>query len=494
MSSSAPRIGSGRRLWIGVAAATAFGLALRAWHLTGYAGLQDDEAYTLGLAQRGVTQMLHLFTLEANGLPYALVEWPLVRIDDGLATLRLPAFVAGVVAIPALFWAGRRLASPGAALLACVLLALNPLAVVYSQLARPYAFAMLFGILSFGCLARAVDSDSARWWVLYVAATALAGYSNAFSLVLLVPAQAVLGAQNRRLARRWLIALVGCALCLVPLAVLLGVERSKRNALYWIHPPTLQTLKATAVDYAGGTQAVLLIICGLAVAGLIVSRRLDIRLAAVCAWAFSPLLLFLLGLVTPAFELGYSLAALPGAMLLIGTCVTRLPVRAAQVAGVGLALLLFVSTVRHARAYHSAGVQLAVAALDDAAPSTPVVFDIPEGLPAAGFYARRFAAPDGHVVVSEWGDEPIPPAVVLRDDPGGYGHAPAGPPDPLLLSRLARRTGSVYVLVSNTSEQGSIDDSPGIRWARKACRLEVQQFGYPPQILELFHLSHCAAP
>ena len=141
--------------------------------------------------------------------------------------------------MPALWWAARRFAPPAAALLAAALLAINPMAVWYSQMARPYAFVMLAACLAFGALPRALERGGRRAWAGYV------GCDGAARL-LRHPRRAdrAAGAGADRLARRgatacgagcrrWLALLV----CCVPLIVAAVIARGRRNALYWLPKP-----------------------------------------------------------------------------------------------------------------------------------------------------------------------------------------------------------------------------------------------------------------
>ena len=76
-------------------------LALRVFHLE-YKSLDGgDEPFSLALAQRPLGEMFELFGFEANGTIYSILLWPLVRISEQEWMLRLPALVAGVLAVPA---------------------------------------------------------------------------------------------------------------------------------------------------------------------------------------------------------------------------------------------------------------------------------------------------------------------------------------------------------------------------------------------------------
>ena len=448
--------------------------AFRVPRLTGYEGLSGDEAFSLALAQRSFPDMLHRFTFEANGLLYALLEWPLVRIDDSLLILRLPAFIAGALAPGALYWTGKRIVSRTEAAVAAWLLAISPFAIAHAQLARPYVFAMFFGIVAYGCLARA--EDDRRYWIGFVAAMALVGYSNVLAVPLLLAAQAVYVLLQPRLVRAWLRSLLPLAVLLIPLAALVVAERSKRDPLYWLTRPTPRDMTNLAADFMAGRK-VLLLGTLVMVAVLLLRRLDDRRLLIVAAWAILPPLgLFIVAQIDPTFWPSYLLPALPGALLLVGSATTRLP---RVLAGASLVLLTagFLHGLFPDNPYHPHGLEVATRALKAERHGDPAVFDIPDGLVAAGFYDRDLAGRDGRLVVSEWADEPIPEGVVLRDDPGGYGRVPAGPPTRNLLVTLLRRTGTVFVFVYSTAKQGDLLESPGLLWAARACDFRATRIG-----------------
>jgi hypothetical protein len=449
-----------------VGVTTVVGALLRLVHLTGHAGVTGDEGITLALAQHSFGRMLHLFSFEANGLIYPVVEWPLIRVfSESLFVLRLPAALAGIAMIPALYWAAKRIAGRSPALLAAVLLALSPLAISYSQLAKPYTFAVLFGILAFGCLARV--GDDWRWWIGYVAAMTLTAYSHTTALALLV-AQAVLVPAGQW--RRWLVSLGVLLITLVPLFALLAAERSKQDGLYWLDSPNLSAGLDVARDFVGGRPG--LVLAAVVVVAAVLLRRRDRVLGVAAAWAvLPPAALFVVAQVKPIFWIGYVLPALPGAILLIAVAVTRLPkpVGAAVVLAIGAAFAF--RALHDPGYYHVKGAELAAHTLISSGQDSPVVFDIPAGLGAVGFYDHALTR-HGHLLESEWGDSP-PPGVTLLDDPGGYGRAPDGPPTAALIARLARQTGTVFLLFTETTRQGDVVQSPGLRWAARACTLSA---------------------
>lgn len=469
-------------------------------HALAYQSLTDDEAYSLALAQRSFGQMLHLYKFESNGLVYSLVLWPLVRIGESASLLRLPAAVAGIAAVPALYWAGRELAGRRAATIAAALLAVSPMAVRYSQFARPFGFALLFTSLSFACLVRALRTGRPAWLAAYAVCVAAATYSNTLAPLMLAPAQAFLVAfTGRRLWRRWLAAWAGAAVLLVPLALLTLSESSRRDALYWLGSPTPSLVARVVEEFLLGRAstavravfaAAVLGAAGIALllgrAAWPVRRRLASRsalghpAAAAAAWCLLPFAVALaVSAVQPIFFGAYLVEALPGLCLLLAICAVSIPVRPAAVGVAALGAAWLVATISMGRPppqaldFRDATAWIGAHRL----PGDPLLVDPVSRLPGFAYYGAALRAPDGRIAVKEWHDAPFPRDVVGLTDPGGYGDAPPGPPSVRLMRSLAARTGRVLVALPAPTGQGDVTESPGIRWLRRACTVRFATYG-----------------
>jgi hypothetical protein len=161
---------------------TLLAAGLRFWHL-GRLPLWVDEAYLAELV-RGFTP--------------ARQEWPYVLLCRALGTavpldefwLRFPSALFGTLTVPAFYWAMRGRSGAAAATL---LIAVFPIFVFYSRLARPYALAGFCVVLGW------------RFWPMYLVA-------------MLTTPIALLGidfaALRRRRALPQVIALVGLAVVL----------------------------------------------------------------------------------------------------------------------------------------------------------------------------------------------------------------------------------------------------------------------------------------
>ena len=112
-----------------------------------------DEGYSVWFATHPLGQMAALTAQDIHPpLYYVLLHGWIGLLGAGPVSLRLLSVLFGVLAIPAIYLAGRRMLSRRAALLAAFLLAISPLHVYYSQEVRMYG---LVAPLSIGVLAAA---------------------------------------------------------------------------------------------------------------------------------------------------------------------------------------------------------------------------------------------------------------------------------------------------------------------------------------------------
>jgi hypothetical protein len=146
-----------------VLAMTAVGAILRGSALTRQS-LWVDELLTWQAIQPGPGH--HFFEsllATIQGPLYQAAMWPLLYQPNTALTLRLPAAVAGVLAIPLFALLAGRLLDRCGARLALLLFALNPFHIWYSQEGRGYAFLVLFAILAGIFYLRLIRGDPKVW-------------------------------------------------------------------------------------------------------------------------------------------------------------------------------------------------------------------------------------------------------------------------------------------------------------------------------------------
>ncbi len=485
-----------RRETVALVALTVLALLLRLTSLS--RSLFTDEAYSLALAQRSFGHMVELFGFEANGTPYPIVLWPLIRIfGEGEAVLRLPAVLAGTASVPALWWAARRFASAPVALLAAAILAINPMAVWYSQQARPYAFVVLSACLAFGALPRALERRGAGAWAGYVAAMTALAYCEILAAPLLLPAHALIAWRaGRDGVRRWLYSLAAVFVCCIPLLVAAGIAHGRRDALYWLPKPDRTLVSLTLQEFTGGFSGEtavrwLTLAAGAAIVGaaLWMMRRSGrsqerVTFAIAACWGVLPgVLLMAASFVKPVFWPRYAIMSLPGLCLLLALAAYKLwsSRRGMVLALACLAVIAGAAVFADARQRTALQEDWPPAAAwlrASRSAGQPTILDNVLALPPLGYYDRAFRAADGDLVVQEWKDHPLPAGLVGFKDRGGYGSVPDGPPGVAAFRQLARRgSGTVWMVLAGVDKdlQGDPRSGAAVAWARGHCQVQVRE-------------------
>ncbi|CAN5621895.1 hypothetical protein BH23CHL2_BH23CHL2_06040 [soil metagenome] len=187
-----------------------------------------DEADIVVRAQRSWSEILSTFTVQGeNGPLYNVMLAVWIRVAGISETaVRFPSAVAGVLALPAIYLLGRRLAGPQAGLISAGLLAFSPYHIWYSQEAKMYSIIALLAILSTLLLVEAISSGNRRLWIAYVAVTTIMFYTHVAS-VLMFGAQAVF---VLAIYRRWkwqarAVVIAGAALTVPYLPIALWAAR-----------------------------------------------------------------------------------------------------------------------------------------------------------------------------------------------------------------------------------------------------------------------------
>jgi len=221
-------------------AITLAAFALRAWGL-GTQSLWYDEWLTQEAMDGGPRHVVrHVADREGIPLPFFAVMWVWTRLfGDGEVALRSVALLAGVATVPVAYALVRRVDPGGGrwpARAAALLVTVSPMAVWYSQEARPYALLCLAGGLVVLAAARAAEATPpARGDVVLLAAAAAGAVAVHYFAAFLVVAVGVALLVARRSAwRSWLLAGVPAGLVLLALAPLALTQHSHEANRAWI--------------------------------------------------------------------------------------------------------------------------------------------------------------------------------------------------------------------------------------------------------------------
>ena len=185
---------------------TLLALALRLWRASA-ASLRGDEAFSVLFASRSLADLLGQLRAAEPHPPLYYVGLHLwMRLaGDGELAVRLPSILAGALLVPLVYALARTWAPGAPAVLASLLVAVNPFLLWHSQDARMYTLLPAFAAASLGFATRALDSRSGRpiHYVGLVAASVLTMYTHYAGVYVLLAENVAAGyVAARALGRR----------------------------------------------------------------------------------------------------------------------------------------------------------------------------------------------------------------------------------------------------------------------------------------------------
>lgn len=306
---------------VALAAIVGIGFVLRAVLLD--LDLRYDEAYTyLKHAAVPIGTGTGSYPLPNNHLlNTVLMHQTTSTFGLSEATMRLPAFVAGVAIVPAVYAAGRLLHSRHVALVAAGLAAVSAPLLSYSVNARGYTMSWLAFAVLLALSARLITRPSLAAWSLWVFTAVLGLYAVPTTALALVTAAVWMGA-CLLLSGQWrrLVELTVAGIVTGVLAAVLYWDLRDEPGWDYAGPP-IEDVAAFAVDafasFHERTGAVLTAIFALlVVAGLVLHRRTGRQAVPVGLVALVLVPVFALALPTvPPFERSWAYLAVPEVLL-----------------------------------------------------------------------------------------------------------------------------------------------------------------------------------
>ncbi len=292
--------------------------------------LSNDEAVTVGVARRGVGDIIETIRhVDAvHGVYYLAMHFVVVPFGSGATAVRVPSLIGTAIAAGLVALLGEALQSRRAGLLAGLLFACAPAASQYAQDARPYGlvYALVVG-LTMTLLAALTGPRPRLAWIAYAVILLVAVAMHLF-VVLILPAYAVVVAVVARRRRSWrpVAWWAGCsAIAITALTPLIHLVVAQRGTAAWIRPPNWQVVLDLLVALAGG--AFLLGASAVLVAfGYRDRVRHGPRLFMVAApWLLLPPALLMAGsVVHPLYAFRYVAYCVPALALLAGAALDRL--------------------------------------------------------------------------------------------------------------------------------------------------------------------------
>ncbi len=158
-------------------------------------GLWVDEVYSLVRSFREPMGTILTEYWGDNHHPFYAVLAHISRAVFGESawSIRLPAMLFGVAAVPMLWRLGERVASRREAIMAALLLAVSYHHVWFSQNARGYSAIAFFAIATLWALLRGVESGERRYFFVYAVLAALGAYTHLTMIFVVVGHAAAMG-------------------------------------------------------------------------------------------------------------------------------------------------------------------------------------------------------------------------------------------------------------------------------------------------------------
>lgn len=334
--------------------------ALRCHLLTGGL-LFIDEAYSVGIATKNFTDILHFSRFDPNPpLGNALYRPFVILFGPDTARLEFVSVVAGLATIGVTAYGASLVAGRLAAVFAALFLSISVSHLDYSQYIRVYSVSMLLMaiglVMLLRYLARGQQRDLLWSWIAFYA------FLNTHYLATIVVASIILAAvlcSTMREQRKALcLVLVTLFLAFAPIVVTfllpaLQVESPTR----WVPPFSQALVYRTWLAVFGVTLGVALVTTAMVASGVFLARADRARIGMLLGASLLPVILGLLlsWIWKPMYGPRYACFSLVPTMMLAGigaALLSRKPVMAfgiaAAVVGLSLTPMLDYFAVRHA--------------------------------------------------------------------------------------------------------------------------------------------------
>lgn len=408
---------------VAVIGVTCLGLVLCLIDL-GSRSLWLDEFYSAFLARFPGRSLWHAITSDGGNFMayYALLRAWVIGFGWGPTVLRLPSALAGAGLVPVVFSLGRRAGGPRVGLVACLLAAVSPPLVVWSQQARGYSMAVFAVSLTWLMAVRLQDCRTlARYGVFCVLAIISTYVQLTASLVVAAAlAWLYLASRDGKAKAKVVACMAFYLLCCLPLVLIVQAEGFARRAtasVGWVAPPGWASARFLLSELVSGSVpdffrsrlenamlSVVFLLCWTAalVMLLLVRRRRgsaggESVIAEIAAgfvfWLVVPVVLdwiVSVGSGYSIFEPSFLLSVVPAGLLLAAYGLANLRLRLARLAGtavfVALSLAVLVPTYGASSENWKGAVAFVLVA---AHPGDCVAFDAPSGVREFAYYVNE---------------------------------------------------------------------------------------------------------
>jgi len=320
-----------RNVAYALAGITLVALVVRLWNL-GSMGLWTDEAYSFHVAHRATVAGVLSDQDQTPPLFVLLLHYWMMIFGTSTAAVRMMSVLAGVGAVPILYFVATRFASARASLLAASTAALAVYFVIISQEARAFALLLLLSCASMLALLRLLEKPSLRRAAVYIVLTALMLYSHLWGIFFLMAQNLYVLVGRTPIGPwwrpRWLGIQAAIGLLFLPWLPSLLLATQRVSGHFWIEAPGWDDVYWSIYDLSNGHLDVIVapLLLVLAVATLRRWKTDEARKDALLwAWLAVPVVVpFLFSFWHPIFTPKYVVTAAAPVQVLVAKSLDRL--------------------------------------------------------------------------------------------------------------------------------------------------------------------------
>ncbi|MEO8285675.1 MAG: glycosyltransferase family 39 protein [Chloroflexota bacterium] len=228
-------------------------------------GYRLDEVWSIWIGKQSLPDMVGNFlfdNLDSTPPTYYALLHPFLALSEDYLVVRLLTIIAGTLMVLVTFRLALYLFDLPVAALSAFLLAVAPLHIEYSQVARAYVLTGLLATLSIYFCARVLLGEGTRWhWIWLVVTSALMLYTHYLAGLVIVFENLFVAALWLRhglakpVRNRWILSQVITFLGALPLIAtsLYGITHMQQGrGIAWLSRPDLQVMIKSAILFTTG--------------------------------------------------------------------------------------------------------------------------------------------------------------------------------------------------------------------------------------------------
>ncbi len=252
-------------------------------HGLSHDSLWGDEITTVLLARKSIADLISTNIVWENIPPlhHLIMHFWIIPFGDSEFSVRMPSLLAAVAGVWMLYILVGRLLGAQIALIAALLLAVNPMQIAYSQECRSYTLSVLLGLAATDVFVRLLRRPTQRLNAAYALLAAMGLYAHLYGLFAILAHHIVywtLLARSKRplrlRPRAWIIDNLAAAALFGPWVPIVITWTRAVAKNFWVRQVTLDDIARSYYMFAG-SRATLFMLTALIVLG--VARRRHMR-------------------------------------------------------------------------------------------------------------------------------------------------------------------------------------------------------------------------